>query len=50
MTRFNILLEDGIKLVLWSKNSKGGEIFIPKIPSFKVIDLAKALITNVKLK
>ena len=51
MTRFNILLEDGIKLVLWSlKNSKGGEIFIPKIPSFKVIDLAKAIDNKCKIK
>jgi len=42
MTRFNISLEDGIELVEWSiKNMKGGEIFVPKIPSFRVIDLAK---------
>jgi len=51
MTRFNILLEEGIKLVFWSlKNSKGGEIFVPKIPSFRVMDLAKAIDPNCKVK
>jgi len=51
MTRFNILLEDGIDLVLWSlKNSKGGEIFVPKIPSYKITDLAKAIAPNCKIK
>ena len=51
MTRFNILLKDGIELVLWSlKHLKGGEIFIPKIPSYRVIDLAKAVAPNCKVK
>ena len=51
MTRFNISLKESIDLVLWSfKNSKGGEIFIPKIKSFKIIDLAKAICPNCKIK
>ena len=48
MTRFNISLKS-IDLVLWSlKNSKGGEIFIPKLKSFKIIDLAKAIALTAK--
>ena len=44
MTRFNISLKDSIELVLWTlKNSKGGEIFIPKLPSIRITDLAKAV-------
>tara|TARA_B100000989_G_scaffold119333_1_gene87874 strand:- start:1092 stop:2084 length:993 start_codon:yes stop_codon:yes gene_type:complete len=51
MTRFNITLDDSIKLVLMAiKNQQGGEIFIPKIPSYKTIDLAKAISPNAKLK
>ena len=44
MTRFNISLQEGVDLVLWAiKNTQGGEIFIPKIPSFRVTDLAEAI-------
>ena len=44
MTRFNISLEEGVDMVLWSiNNNLGGEIFIPKIPSYKIIDLAEAI-------
>jgi len=51
MTRFNITVEDTIKLVLWSlQNSIGGEIFVPKIPSYRIIDLAKAIAPNTKTK
>ena len=51
MTRFNISLDDGVEMILWSiKNSKGGEIFIPKLPSFRVVDLMKALPSNIKTK
>ncbi len=51
MTRFNILLEEGIDLVLWSlKNCRGGEIFVPKIPSYKILDLAKAIDPKCKIK
>ncbi|WP_373032487.1 UDP-N-acetylglucosamine 4,6-dehydratase (inverting) [Sulfurovum sp.] len=44
MTRFLITLEDGVNFVLNNfKRMHGGEIFIPKIPSMKMTDLAKAL-------
>jgi UDP-N-acetylglucosamine 4,6-dehydratase len=47
MTRFLITLEDGVKFVLNNfKRMHGGEIFIPKIPSMKIVDLAKALAPN----
>ena len=51
MTRFNITMDEGIKLILFAlKNGKGGEIFISKIPSYKIIDLAKAINPNCKIK
>jgi len=51
MTRFWITSEEAIDLVLWAlKYSKGGEIFVPKIPSFRIIDLAKALNPKAKLE
>ena len=44
MTRFNILLNEGVDMVLWAlENTLGGEIFVPKIPSYKLIDVAKAI-------
>jgi len=44
MTRFFITLEDGVNFVLKNfKRMQGGEIFIPKIPSMKIVDMAKAL-------
>ncbi len=49
MTRFFISLEDSVKFVLNSLNvMKGGEIFVPKIPSVKIIDLAKAIVPKRK--
>jgi FlaA1/EpsC-like NDP-sugar epimerase len=51
MTRFSILLEDAINMTDWTlKNMKGGEIFVCKIPSYKVIDLARAISSKHKLK
>ena len=51
MTRFNISLIDGVKMVLWSlENMLGGEIFVPKIPSYKILDLADAIGPNVERK
>lgn len=51
MTRFNITLEEGVDFVNWClKNNKGGEIFVPKLNSFKVIDLAKAINQNAKFQ
>lgn len=44
MTRFNITLEDGINLVLYAlENMWGGEIFVPKIPSYRILDIAEAI-------
>jgi len=44
MTRFNILLREGVEMVLWAlENSLGGELFIPKIPSYRITDLAEAI-------
>jgi len=51
MTRFLITLNDGVQFVLDNfKRMHGGEIFIPKIPSMKVTDLAKALAPNLPHK
>ena len=50
MTRFNISLEDGVEMVLWTiGNALGGEIFIPKIPSYRIDTIAKAIAPNAKL-
>ena len=44
MTRFNISLQEGVKMVLWALgHAQGGEIFVPKIPSYRITDLAKAI-------
>lgn len=44
MTRFWLTLEEGVQFVLNSlERMQGGEIFVPKIPSFKVIDVAKVV-------
>jgi UDP-N-acetylglucosamine 4,6-dehydratase len=51
MTRFLITLEEGVKFVLKNfERMQGGEIFVPKIPSMKIVDLAKALCPECKLK
>ncbi len=51
MTRFWITLDQGVALVLAAKSwMQGGEIFVPKIPSMKVIDLAKAVAPECKLE
>lgn len=50
MSRFWITLEEGVELVFKAlEESKGGETYISKIPSFKIIDLAKAMLPNCKL-
>ena len=47
MTRFNITLAEGVDLVLYAiENMQGGEIFVPKIPSYRVTDLAQAIGPN----
>jgi len=44
MTRFNISLQDGVEMVLWAlENAQGGEIFVPKIPSYRITDVARAI-------
>ena len=44
MTRFNISLQEGVDMVLWAlENAQGGEIFVPKIPSYRITDLARAI-------
>lgn len=44
MTRFNISLEEGVDLVLHAlEHSLGGEIFVPKIPSYRITDVAEAV-------
>ena len=51
MTRFNITLKESINLVLYAiENSLGREIFIPKIPSYRILDLAKAINDKCKIK
>jgi UDP-N-acetylglucosamine 4,6-dehydratase/5-epimerase len=51
MTRFNITLKQSVDMVLWvMKNMKGGEIFVPKIPSYNILDLVKAFNKNAKIK
>jgi UDP-N-acetylglucosamine 4,6-dehydratase (inverting) len=44
MTRFNISLDDGVEMVLWAlEHAEGGEIFVPKIPSYRITDVAQAV-------
>ena len=44
MTRFNISLQEGVDMVLWSiEHAWGGEILVPKIPSYRILDLAQAI-------
>lgn len=51
MTRFNISLEAGVDMVMYAlKNHLGGEIFIPKIPSYKISDVASAIAPNMPQK
>lgn len=50
MTRFNISLEDGAQMVLWAiEHALGGEIFVPKISSYKIETVARAIAPNAKL-
>lgn len=51
MTRFWITLEEGVEFVIKSfERMQGGEIFVPKIPSMRVVDLALALAPNLPMK
>jgi len=49
MTRFNISLEDGASMVFYAlEQAWGGEIFVPKIPSFRILDVAEAIAPQCK--
>ena len=51
MTRFNITLEEGVEFVVKCLSTMdGGELYIPKIPSFRITDLVKALGPKIKTK
>lgn len=51
MTRFNISLQEGVEMVLWAiENAIGGELFVPKIPSYKIETLARAISPHAKLE
>jgi len=51
MTRFNITLDEGVDFVMSCFDKMwGGEIFVPKIPSYKITDVVKAINTNAKIK
>jgi UDP-N-acetylglucosamine 4,6-dehydratase (inverting) len=51
MTRFNITLQEGVDFVLASLGRMwGGELFVPRIPSYRILDLAKAIAPEAKLE
>jgi UDP-N-acetylglucosamine 4,6-dehydratase len=51
MTRFSITLQEGVDFVLKSfERMHGGEVFVPKIPSYKLIDVAKAIAPDAEIK
>ncbi|WP_415323592.1 UDP-N-acetylglucosamine 4,6-dehydratase (inverting) [Candidatus Pelagibacter sp. Uisw_127] len=51
MTRFNISIAEAAKKVFWYlKNSIGGEIFVPKLSSYKILDVAKAINPKNKIR
>ena len=48
MTRFNISLDEGVEMVLWAlEKGLGSEIFVPKIASYRITDVAQAIAPNV---
>jgi FlaA1/EpsC-like NDP-sugar epimerase len=51
MTRFNITLDQGVKFVIHCLGKMwGGELFVPKIPSYRITDVAKAIAPHAKFK
>ncbi|MCG2616066.1 UDP-N-acetylglucosamine 4,6-dehydratase (inverting) [Terrimonas sp. NA20] len=51
MTRFNISLKEGVEMVLHAlETAWGGELFVPKIPSYKIMDVARAIAPNAEYK
>ena len=50
MTRFNISLQGGVEMIMYAiQHAWGGEIFIPKIPSYRITDIAKAIAANCEI-
>lgn len=50
MTRFNISLKDGVQMVMNAlENAWGGELYVPKIPSYRITEVAKAIGPNCKI-
>ena len=44
MTRFNISLQEGVDMVMWAlEHALGSELFVPKIPSYRIMDVAEAI-------
>jgi len=51
MTRFNITLSEGVDMVMWAiENGLGSEVFVPKIPSYRILDVATAISPNSKIE
>lgn len=51
MTRFNISLQHGVDMVMYAlNNALGGELFVPKIPSYRILDVAKAVAPNCEIE
>ena len=51
MTRFNITLKESVNFVLFClERMWGGELFVPKIPSYRITDLAKSISPSIKIK
>lgn len=51
MTRFNISLDEGVDMVMYAiKNAIGGELFVPKIPSYKIETVVKAIAPSAKIE
>ena len=43
MTRFNITLDQAVDVVVWSIKISRGKLLVPKLPSYRIIDVAKAI-------
>ncbi len=51
MTRFNISLQEGVRMVMHAlENAWGGELFVPKIPSYRILDVAAAIGPECEIK
>lgn len=51
MTRFNISLQEGVNMVMFAlENALGGELYVPKIPSYRILDVAKAIAPEAEIK